>query len=229
MQLSKRLFAIASEVPEESSVADVGCDHAYTSIYLAKHIKLKHIIAMDVRTGPLCRAKENIKASGLEDIIETRLSDGLQAVSKGEIDTVIISGMGGAMIQKILSEGKEALESVECLVLQPQTEISELRKYLHRIGMCIQKETMLLEDGKYYTIIVAFRGKDVPYEDVHNAFGRYLLETKNVVLEQFLRKECSKIQNILSNLDQYKEKNLVRINQLEQELNLIRKGLDYFK
>lgn len=229
MQLSERLLAIANEVPEESSVADVGCDHAYTSIYLAEHKKLKHIIAMDVRKGPLSKARENIKASGLEEIIETRLSDGLQAVLKGEINTVVLSGMGGSLIQKILSEGKEVLESVNCLVLQPQTEIRELRKYLHTIGMHIEKEVMLMEEGKYYTIIVAMRGEDVPYKEVHDAFGKYLLEEKNPVLEQFLTKESSKILNILSKLEEHREKNQIRINELEQELDLIKKGLDYYK
>lgn len=229
MQLSERLFAIANEVPKESSVADVGCDHAYTSIYLAEHKKLKHIIAMDVRTGPLSKARENIKAAGLEYIIETRLSDGLQAVSKGEIDTVVISGMGGSLIQKILSEGKVVLEDVDCLILQPQTEIDELRKYLHTIDMQIKKEVMLIEDGKYYTIIVAIRGVDVAYQEEHDAYGKYLLEEKNPVLEKFLLKESGKIRRIIENLEEHKEKNQMRITELEQELDLIKKGLNYYK
>lgn len=228
MQLSDRLFAIANEVPEKGAIADVGCDHAYTSIYLAEHMEPKHIIAMDVRTGPLERAKENIKAEGLENIIETRLSDGLQAVEPGEIDTVVISGMGGALIQKILSEGKEVVEQVNTLVLQPQTEQAELRRYLHSIGMKIQKEVMLIDEGKYYNIIVAVRGEEAPYQEAEYAFGRYLLAEKNPVLKKFLIKESDKIGLILENLSQYQDRNQERISELEELQKLIEEALHYF-
>lgn len=228
MQLSKRLLAIASEVPENVSVADVGCDHAYTSIYLAEHKKLKHIIAMDVRTGPLKKAKENIKASGLEAIIETRLSDGLQGVVPGEINAVVVSGMGGALIQKILTEGKSVVESVDYLVLQPQTEKAELRRYLHSIGMKIEKEVMLIEDGKYYNIITAVRGKDLIYSEEEYEFGHYLLSSKDAVLYEFLQIELEKVQKILLNLEHFREKNETRIYQLEVKRRLIMDGLDYF-
>lgn len=228
MQLSERLFAIANEVPEKGAIADVGCDHAYTSIYLAEHKAPKHIIAMDVRTGPLERAKENIKAEGLENIIETRLSDGLNSVSEGEIDTVVISGMGGALIKKILNEGKEVIEGVSTLVLQPQTEQAELRRYLHGIGMKIQKEVMLIEEGKYYNIIVAVRGEDLPYQEAEYAFGRHLLEEKNSVLKQFLEKESVKVKNILEHLSEYKDRNQGRISELEEQQKLIEEALHYF-
>lgn len=228
MQLSDRLLAIANEVPEGGAVADVGCDHAYTSIYLAEHKKPKHIIAMDVRTGPLGMAKENIKANGLEDVIETRLSDGLMAVKPGEIDTVVISGMGGALIQKILSEGKEALQAVTCLVLQPQTEKAQLRRYLHTIGMRIKKEVMLIDEGKYYNIVVAVPGEEEQYSDGQYEFGKLLLEGKDAILKQFLVHEQGKFEQILGNLQQYREKNEDRIKELEQKQKLIHEGLEYF-
>lgn len=229
MQLSKRLLAIANEVPEEGALADVGCDHAYTSIYLATHKKLRHIIAMDVRTGPLSKAKENIKANGLDEIIETRLSDGLQAVKKGEIDTVVISGMGGALIQKILSEGKEVLEGVNYLILQPQTEKAELRSYLHSIGMSIKKEVMLIDEGKYYTIIAAVPGKEEAYQIEEYEFGRFLLQKQDLVLKEFLEKEKGKMQGILLNLEQYRRNNEERITELEEKLRRINMGLRYFE
>lgn len=228
MQLSERLFAIANEVPEGGAIADVGCDHAYTSIYLAEHKKPAHVIAMDVRTGPLSKAKENIKACGLEHVIETRLSDGLSAVTKGEIDTVVISGMGGPLIQKILAEGKEILESVQHLVLQPQTEKAELRKYLHSIGMKIIKEVMLIDDGKYYSIIVATPGYEEYYTEVEYEFGRYLLEERNEILYKFLLKESKKMKRILGNLEKYREKNEERICELSEQQKLIEEGLYYF-
>lgn len=80
MELSKRLFMTASMVERESVVADVGCDHGYTAIYLVKNGICPRVLAMDVREGPLARAREHIREAGLSAYIETRLSDGLSAM-----------------------------------------------------------------------------------------------------------------------------------------------------
>ena len=230
MQLSNRLKAVADEVIENSRVADVGCDHAYTSIYLAKNEKVKHIIAMDVRTGPLKKAKENIKVYGFENIIETRLSDGVKELNSGDVDTIIISGMGGSLVCKILTEGKDVLEKVERLVLQPQTEIPEVRRYLHQIGFSIYKEIMLIEDGKYYTVLAAKKEKQEQFSEVEYAFGKYLLEHHDETLKKYLSKEIDKKKNIQNNLEQYREKNEQRIIELEEEIALIdRAWNDYYK
>ena len=107
MQISKRLRTVASFVTEGNSIADIGTDHAYVPIFLAKEGKITKALAMDIKKGPLERAKTHIQKQGLSDMIEVRLSDGLSAFQKGEAETIIISGMGGALIQKILEEGKE--------------------------------------------------------------------------------------------------------------------------
>lgn len=228
MQLSNRLLAIASEVPENVSVADVGCDHAYTSIYLAKYKNLKHIIAMDVRTGPLEKAILNIRANGLEDKIETRLSDGLKAVEQNEVDAVVISGMGGALMKRILVDSFDVVKGVEHLILQPQTEIAELRRFLHEIGFRIRKEVMLVEDGKYYTIIAAVRGEEGEYKEEELEFGRYLLTHKDETLKQLLEIEYGKLERILRNLENYRESNQKRIEELEEKKRLIQIGLRYY-
>ena len=78
MELSKRLHAVASLVTEGASVADIGTDHGYIPIYLIESGKCVHAFAMDVNQGPLLRAKEHIVEHGLEEQIETRLSDGVK-------------------------------------------------------------------------------------------------------------------------------------------------------
>ena len=111
MQLSKRLEAIASMVTPGNRLVDVGCDHGYLPIALVRRQIIPSAIAMDVRSGPLGRAKENIEAYGLNPYIETRLSDGLEALQPGEGDTLSVAGMGGPLIERILSRNVEVSHS----------------------------------------------------------------------------------------------------------------------
>ena len=109
--LSQRLKLIAAFVPQDSRIADIGTDHGFVPIYLAKQGRIKSALAMDVRKGPLERAAVHIKEAAVSDIpIETRLSDGLQKLKPGEADTVIVAGMGGELELRILRDGKHSLE-----------------------------------------------------------------------------------------------------------------------
>ena len=134
MQLSLRLKTVADSVTGGNRVADVGCDHAYIAIHLAENNIAPRVVAMDVNKGPLSKAMENIEIRGLEDRIETRLSDGLARLNPGEADTVVIAGMGGALMVRILTEGESALKEVKELILQPQSEIFLVRRHLHTNG-----------------------------------------------------------------------------------------------
>ena len=103
--LSKRMQANADMVSLGGTVADIGCDHGYLSIYLLESGKKDRAIAMDVRSGPLSSAEDNVKNAGLSDKVRLRLSDGLEKLGLGEADTVVIAGMGGPLMEEILQKG----------------------------------------------------------------------------------------------------------------------------
>ena len=149
MQLSKRLSAVASMVTEGNRLVDVGCDHGYLPLYLYLNKKIPSAIAMDVRPGPLSRARDHIAEYGLEKYIETRLSDGLYALSPGEGDTLTVAGMGGPLMERILTAKEDVRESFEELILQPQSDIPHFRRFLRGIGWEIVEEEIVLEDGKF--------------------------------------------------------------------------------
>ena len=107
MQLSDRLQAVASMVTENSRLADVGTDHGYIPIYLCEMGTIPSAIAMDVIKGPLLRAKMNIERYHMQEKIRTRLSDGVLKLNPDEADSVVIAGMGGTPVMKILEEGKK--------------------------------------------------------------------------------------------------------------------------
>ena len=189
MRISRRLEAVAAMVSPCKKVADVGTDHGYIPIYLVENSIVTEAIAMDINAGPLDVAKRNIITHQVLESIETRLSDGVESLLANEVEAVVISGMGGNLIIKILSEGAQVLKTVQELVLQPQSEIAEVRKFLQGNGYSITAENMICEDGKFYPIIKVIHGEMKLTRQIDVSYGPCLLRDRNPVLKQFLEKE----------------------------------------
>lgn len=210
INLSKRLETVASCVSTSGTVADIGCDHGFTSIYLIENEMAKCGIAMDINKGPLEKAKQHIAQAGLKDKIETRLSDGLDKLEAGEADTILISGMGGALIRDILMKEKDKTLSVDELVLSPQSEIYLVRKCLHELGFFIEMEKMVFDMGKYYVAIKAVnKNKNITgsvddskiiYDESDYVYGKYLIDTKDKILCEFLDKEKERMERVIVSL-----------------------------
>ena len=213
MKLSERLELVLSFVEPGESAADVGTDHGHVPVELVRRTIVKKAVAMDVRKGPLSRATENIALAGLSAKIETRLSDGVAKLLPGEADSVVIAGMGGELIIKILENGRHMWDSVKQWVLSPQSEIFKVRRWLFENGFVIRKEDMVLEDGKFYTVMDVRREKDADSEgktvdldvlslseDSRMLYGDYLIRTKNPVLLTYLKEEEAKILRFLGDL-----------------------------
>lgn len=225
MELSKRLNAVASLVTEGASVADIGTDHGYIPIYLVKQGIINKAIAMDVNEGPLERARMHIIGYGLKNQIEVRLSNGFAKLQCGEVDTAIIAGMGGGLTIRILMEGKEVVDSLSYLILQPQSEIDEVRKYLWEQNLKILREDMVQEDGKFYPIMLVVHGEEgerEPYRDYELLYGPLLIREGHPILQKFLERELSIKDSILKQLSRHTESESAkyRIDQIKKERKL---------
>ncbi len=225
MNISRRLNRLADMVTEGSRLADVGTDHGYVPLCLCGQKRIKRAIAMDVNQGPLERAKAHIREAGMEGQIETRLSDGLTALRAGEADTILIAGMGGPLTIRILREGAHALPGVKELILQPQSEIGEVRRFLRENGWQIVREDILQEDGKYYPMFRA-----VPAEAPESCseeeyrFGKTELQESPQVLLEFLEKRIRVNESICAGLPEGDEERIrERKREVEQELALLQK------
>ena len=160
MRISNRLEALTFFVPYNSKVIDVGTDHALLPIYLIENdLVCNPIIASDNKYGPLETAKKNIAMYDLQSKISLCLSDGLKEV-ESDFDCVIIAGMGGSLISKILNDSKEKLEKVKTLILQPNNSEYAVREFLKNNNFKITNEMIVYEDDHYYTIIVAEHGEN---------------------------------------------------------------------
>lgn len=222
--LSKRLKAVADMVTEGNIAADIGTDHGYVPIYLIKNNISKKAYALDINEGPLKMAAKNIRLEGLTDKITTVLSDGMEQMKDNMAESVIIAGMGGDLIVDILSRGSR-IKGIKELVLSPHKRIDLVRKFLSQNCWEIIKEDMVMDGGKYYTIIKAVKGQNTEYTDVELLYGKYLLETKNQILKQYLKKENEKFSKILNTM---KESGNVNDFQIKQVLKMNQKGRAYY-
>lgn len=201
MELSKRLQAVANLVGNVSTLADVGTDHGYIPIHMIQKGKCTSAIAMDVNQGPLQRAKNHIEEQGLSLAVKARLSDGVKNLSEGEVECVVIAGMGGALTVKILEQGENVFRSLKEFILQPQSEIWKVREYLCINGYSIVDEDMVLEDGKFYPMMRVISGQAPAYNKIELKYGKILLQKKHPVLREFLNRELQKQMGVLANLE----------------------------
>lgn len=213
---------IAAMVPTCTCAADVGTDHGFVPIRLLELGRAERAIAMDVRRGPLERARAHIAQYGLEGRIETRLSDGLLRLAPGEADVVVIAGMGGELMLRILRDGDHVRSTVRRWILSPQSELSVFRHGLEELGLAITQETMVEEDGKYYTVMAAEPGTMHYEEEYRYRYGDCLIRQGSAVLAEFLSREAAQYRDILGHLaGQNGEGAKVRAAQLERELSEI--------
>lgn len=203
-QLPKRLETIIERMPDSGCLADIGCDHAYVAIEAVRRGRAARALACDVRKGPLQQAAEHILCAGLAGKIETRLSDGLEKVAPGEADTVVVAGMGGPLMERIL-QGR--FGDFAHFVLSPQSEIPHFRRFLLAEGMQIDEETMLIDEGKYYVILNVSQRADAASSDTMYVteedflYGGRLLRRLDPVLKSFLEKEKTRYEGILRQTD----------------------------
>ena len=220
IHLSKRLKALANMVTDGNRLADIGTDHGYIPIYLCQTGKIPSALAMDIGKGPLQQAQTHIAEHGLSEQIKTRLSDGMAALQFGEADTILIAGMGGGLVMKILSEGAEKLTGKEELILQPQSEIALVREFLRVRNFQILNEDIILEDGKYYPMMkvsqqkAAEQTKILPQE-VADAFGPVLLQKRHPVLKEWLERELRTTNSVIEQLSAQPDHERIR-NRMQQ-------------
>ena len=231
-RLSRRMRALEQLVSPCNVLADVGCDHGFLAICFVQTKRAERAIAMDVRPGPLERAREHVERYGCGDRIALRLSDGLEALNPGEADAILIAGMGGGTILHILGDGWEKARTAKELILQPQSEIAKVREFLLQNGYQIVQEEMVLDEGKYYPMMRVVPSKESErekWDETQLRYGKLLLEMRHPILEQYLKREEQLKAEILEKLDHQRGEHITkRQAELKEELVCIRKGLKYY-
>ncbi len=201
----------------QKTVADIGTDHAYVPIYLHKKGNVEKVIACDINKKPLQKAQQNIKLHHAENKIITRLGNGLQPLQPYEVDSIVISGMGGMLMIELMEQSLNIIKTIKELILCPHLDVTAVRKYLHNIGYVITDEKMIQEWDNFYTILRAIPGKQKYDKEIEYIFGSILLEKKDAVLKEYIINEKIRLKKIKQHLyDKRTEQSQKRLQQIEE-------------
>ena len=203
MKLSDRLQLIADEIIAGETMADIGTDHGFLPLYLMESGICPHVIMADISKGSLAKADENCRLAGPGKTYDLRLGDGLDVLKDGEVDVVVIAGMGGLLIRDILDWNVKKSRSIKRYIFQPRNKAGALRYWLYLNGFDIEKES-LVREGKYICEILTVRtAEDVKRNAEYTADFDYpdrLLEWRGSLTEEYLRSKLELENNIYQNI-----------------------------
>jgi len=228
--MNKRLKLISEYIDKGKGIIDVGTDHGYLPIYLAENSYAGKIFASDINADPLNKAVSNAADAGVDEKINFLLCDGLKKCPPDEIDTIVIAGMGGDMIVKILDETEWCLSPDYKLIMQPMSKSEVLRYWLIYNGFEINNELLVRENGTIYQIIVARFGGLTKLNDAELYIGNYeAADNKELYAQQYkaIHKRFSRAVEEMrggENIPQYRlklfEEILVQIKEMENKYDI---------
>ena len=196
-KLSKRLEMVAELVPNGTNCADIGADHGYLIMNLFQSRKIISGYACENKKGPFERLKTNIENNSLRDNILVELSDGIRTIPD-YIDTVIIAGMGGDTVCKIITDSIDKLEQIDYFIISSHTKMDEVRKLLMHFNYSIIEENSCFDANQYYEGALFKKGK-ANYSYIELKYGPELLKTKNCNTLKYLLEKYKFNQNLIKN------------------------------
>ncbi len=215
MQLMPRLRTVADMV-SGLTVADIGTDHGKLLIYLLQNGKISHGIGSDVAVGPAGSCKKNAVLFGAAEDLDIRVGDGLKTLVLNEAETIVIAGMGGELILKILEDSLEIAQSAKELILQPMTNIPRLLEGLPKIGFRVQIARLCKEKDKLYRMFKVVKGKEArALKPIDLVLCPQFFEENDPLCGELIKREINKHEQMLSGLLQASAVNESEISALK--------------
>lgn len=190
---------IAGCVAGVDSMADIGTDHGYLPVYLVENELVAWAIASDTNQQPLKKAEKIISEQQLKKQIETRLGSGLSVLKPGEVDVIVMAGMGGLLIRDLLEAQPDVARQPKKMVLQPMNNQAVLRKYLAAADFRIIREELAREGDRVYEIMVAEPGKMVFTNSLEYELGFEFYVQKHPLLAALIDRKIFLEQQIVTN------------------------------
>ncbi|EFI42372.1 MULTISPECIES: class I SAM-dependent methyltransferase [Peptoniphilus] len=220
INISNRLKKISEYVDRNSKVADIGTDHGFVPAFLVSNNISDYVVCSDISFSSLKKSVELVKKLNYSDKIFPRLGSGLEVVEDGEVDTVIIAGMGGNLIVDLLHKEISKVKNLKKLILQPMQGQEFLRKYLYCTGYEILDENIVYEDEKFFEIIVVkYTGIRTEVNEIYYEIPKLMYERKENILKLFLENKIKYNKSIIKILKEGSNTDRVlnRISKLESK------------
>ncbi|UBL05940.1 tRNA (adenine(22)-N(1))-methyltransferase [Clostridium perfringens] len=226
MELSKRLKRIAEHVDKCESVADIGTDHGYIPIYLVKEGICKKAIASDINKGPIEKAKVNVAFEGVSNKVKCLLGPGLNPLKVGEVNGVILAGMGGNLTRDILLADMDKVKKYDFIILQPAQNPEVLREFLYKNDYEIIDEDLIKDEGRFYELFKVKYNENsekLVFEDeLYYEVSPLLREKGHQLFEEFIEEKINRCETILSFIKEDTEAAKKRKSDLEEKINKLK-------
>ncbi len=148
-------------MPERSRVADIGTDHARLPLHLLRSGRVSRCIATERDARRVSRLRLAAAGRLVPAGLEIRHGDGLTALRpEDRVQVVVAAGMGARSILRLLDQDPDRRLGLSRVVLQPATEPARLRRGLARRGYGIVEERLVVDRGRFYTVIAAEWGRE---------------------------------------------------------------------
>ncbi|WP_300257168.1 class I SAM-dependent methyltransferase [Clostridium sp.] len=226
MELSKRLKRIAEHVDKCESVADIGTDHGYIPIYLVKEGICEKAIASDINKGPIEKAKINVAFEGVSDKVKCLLGPGLTPLKIGEVNGVILAGMGGNLTRDILLADMEKVKKYDFIILQPAQNPEVLREFLYKNDYEIIDEDLIKDEGRFYELFKVKYNENseklVLEDELEYEVSSLLREKDHTLFKEFIEEKINRCETILSFIKEDTEAAKKRKIGLEEKINKLK-------
>lgn len=229
LKFSTRIKAIAAYLSEGTFMADIGSDHAYLPCYVCLHDPHAQAIAGEISAGPYKSACETVRHFDLNKQIDVRKGDGLSVLHDDPVEELVIAGMGGALMTHILEHGKDRLQSVNRIIVQPNIGEYNIRRWLFDNNFRIVDESLIKENRHIYEIIVAEKCKNATETVILDAreylLGPILLKKKTPLFYEKWERRLHKTESIKQQIKQAKQRDEEKLAQLDEEIKWMKEAI----
>lgn len=196
-KLTGRLGLLAEMITPGHTVADVGADHARLALYLVEEGVSPWVIVSELGEGPWARARQALLQSHDRKNIELRQGDGLQVLCAGEVQEVVLAGMGGDTMVDILGHDWDKAATFQRFLFQPMTRVEVLRRHLSEQGWGIEDERLVQEEQRLYIVIAARPGLGFkPLNELELEVGPIILKTDDDLKKEYIKRRLHKLRTI---------------------------------
>ncbi len=223
IRFTNRMKALAYAVRQGESVADVGTDHGYVPYFLLRDGISPFVILADISADSLEKARETFRKHPADlEKADFRVGDGLEPLDAGEVSCVILAGLGGMTLQKILEEDPEKTRSFGHYILQPRNASGPLRAALYGLGYDIEKE-QLVREGKFicevFSAVRVAEPRALPYpaDDVRWQYPETFLTCGKELAQRRLERALNSIQRELLSHEKNRAVSETRIRKLQED------------